>query len=438
MAPVRSEPLEGNYFVSTYPPFSCWDAAGAERFAAALDVRSSARQEPPPLGLYVHVPFCVERCLYCYYLSHAGAGSWIDDYLAALAREAELLARRPALAGRSPDFVYFGGGTPSLLSVVRVRRLFEALRRTLWLEPSALEVTFECAPRSVNAEKLAVLRELGVTRLSMGVQQLDDEVLSRNGRVHRVADVERAWERIATAGFDVVNLDLIAGLLGETEASFEATLDTVLAWRPQSVTIYLLEMPRNTPLYRAYRAGRVEGELPTWPVKRARAARAFERLAEAGYVRRSAYAAVRDPIRHRFLYQDLQYHGADLLGLGVASFSHFQGCAQQNLASLDAYLEAVAAGRLPLWRGRELSAEERLVRELVLQLKLGRVDLAALSSRHGMDAQARFAEPLAVLEREGWACIADGVVEVTPGGLLRIDRELERFYLPEHRGVRYS
>ena len=442
MCPCESQPitgedterLDGSYFVSTYPPFSVWKREEVHRYIEALD----GAPTDATLGYYVHVPFCVERCPYCYYLSYAGrSGDDIAAYVDALLDEASLYAERRALAGRPPAFLYFGGGTPSLLPDGRVRELLAGLHERLDLS-EVREVTFECAPQSVTRSKLAVLRDSGVTRLSMGVQQLDAEVLAKSGRVHEVADVERAWAEITRTGFDIVNLDLMVGMVGESEASFFASLDTVIEMQPDSVTLYQLEIPLNTPLYRELSTGTSEEMPASWTVKRERLKAAFGRLEEAGYTVRSAYAAVRDPDRHAFLYQDAQYRGADLVGLGVASFSYLSGVHHQNLANLESYIEKMQDGGLPLGRAHSLSDDERLVRELVLQLKLGSVDIAALEARHGVDPAERFAGPLAELREAGWLEIKDGTVELTRDGLVRADHMLSRFYLPEHQSVRYS
>lgn len=423
----------GNYFVATYPPFSCWDRAGARSYRAELD---RPPRETTPLGLYVHVPFCEERCSFCYYLSHDDERDRVDAYLDALDREAGIVADLPAIRGRPISFAYVGGGTPSFLSTRRVERLLDDLHRHFDLTP-AREITFECAPRTVTAAKLGALRERGVTRLSVGVQQMDDEVLERNGRIHRVADVERAWERVREAGFPVVNLDLIAGLVGESESSFFGSVDRLIGMGPESITIYPLEIPLNTPLAADLRAGRIE-EPPGWERKRARLAVAFERLEKAGYTLRSAYTAVKDPDAHRFVYQDEQYGGADLLGLGVSSFSSIGAVQHQNPADLTAYLSAMQGADLPLWRGYRLSPDERAVREMVLQWKLGRVDRESFRRRHGVDPARRFAGPLRELDAAGLARVSPSAIELTRRGLLRADGCVSCFYQPAHQGIRYS
>lgn len=439
IAPVTpsGESLVGSYFVAAYPPFSQWTAGGLDQFRHVLS-QPPALPRRVPLGLYVHIPFCTERCNYCYYQSYAGkTRDQIDAYLDALLAELATYARQPALAGRVLDFVYFGGGTPSLLSTGRIRRLLRGLAQSVpW--NAVREVTFEGAPQTVTLPKLVELREAGVTRLSLGVQQLDDDVLARNGRIHSVRDVERAWADIQRAAFDVVNIDLMVGMVGETDESFHRSLDRVVEMAPDSVTIYQLEIPSNTPLYLAIRTRPPEWHVPSWEVKRARLDEAFTKLEQAGYKLRSAYAAVRDPDRHRFLYQDEQYRGSDLLGIGVSSFSYLHGVHHQNLTPFEPYMQSLQAGRLPFGRAYALNEEERLVREFVLQLKLGRIELAPFRDKFGVEVDQYFAEPLARFRAEGWIEVDATSIQLTRQGLLRADRMVPSFYLPGHREVPYS
>jgi oxygen-independent coproporphyrinogen-3 oxidase len=281
------------------------------------------------------------------------------------------------------------------------------------------------------------MREAGVTRVSMGVQQLNDDVLKNSGRVHLVSDVERAFAEIGRARFDVVNVDLMIGLVGETDDSFHRSLDRVIEMSPDSVTLYQLEIPINTPLYRALRDGEIVIPPAGWDIKRGRLAAAFAHLEQAGYTVRSAYAAVRDPYRHRFLYQDLQYRGADLLGLGVASFSYFGGVHYQNVATLRGYSESIAGGQSPRRRAYALSDTERMVREFVLQLKLGRVDAHYFHDKFGVDVANHFAEPLAQFAERGWLTHDAERVALTREGLLVVDRLIRAFYLPDHSDVAY-
>lgn len=419
------EPTYGSYFVSAYPPFERWSAAEVAGLAPLL----TRRADTVLLGLYVHVPFCVQRCQYCYYLAQDGRDGERGTYLSALGAELELYARQPLLAGRTLDFVYFGGGTPSSLSVAEIERLLARLQASMpW--SSAREVTFECAPRSVTADKARALKAAGVSRISLGVQQLDDAVLARSGRVHLVADVERAHDVLRRTGFDVLNLDLMVGLPGEDEASFQRSLERVIALAPESVTLYPLEIPPSTPLYRRMQAEPACEVLATWPEKHARTERAFERLAAAGYELRSAYTAYRGAEKRAFVYQDEQYAGADLLGIGASAFSYLAGTHFQNASRLENYLETLSRGALPVSRAHALSASEHLVREFVLQLKLLRVPLAPLAQKFGRAPLEVFAAPLARFRAAGFLEVTPEAVTLTRSGIPRVDRMLPAFYLP--------
>ncbi len=433
----REQSPTGNYFVATYPPFSTWSDRDIPLFNQMLASAPPQRCDGV-FGVYVHIPFCVKRCQYCYYMSQANKSEQdISDYVNAISAELAMYRELPATADRTAAFVYFGGGTPSLLAERDIARLMRGVRDVFPPSP-ACEITFECAPRSATASKLRVLRDGGVTRISLGVQHVGDHVLKANGRVHLVDDIRRAYDNIRNAQFEYVNLDLIAGLIGETDESFMASLDRVLKMRPESVTIYPLEVPHNTPLYQATAGDGDRCELPSWRVKYARLQDGFEYLERFGYTVRSAYAAVRDPMRHAFQYQDNQYHGANLLGLGASSFSYMEGMHAQNIPSVSQYRRRLQAGELPIHRCRELSVEEQFTREFILQLKLGGASAQYFHDKFQVDITSRYEETLARLEDQGLLVVDDGGVTMTRSGLVRVDRIIPAFYLPDHRSVPYA
>ena len=429
------EPSDGNLFVSAYPPFSSWKPGRLSCLEKVL-LTPPQNGHDVPLGLYVHIPFCLQRCEFCYYRSIANPTSeTIDLYVEAVLEEFRLYGEAPALTGRRPTFAYFGGGTPALLSPCQIKRLFGGIQSVFpWTDIQ--EVTFECSPKTATRDRLETLREAGVTRISMGVQQMNDSVLQQSGRVHLVDDIRRAYEEIRRHDFEVVNLDLMAGLVGETQQSFFDSLRDVISMTPDSITFSQLEIPANTPLFRAVHDGKVES-LASWDEKRSRLENAFDLLEGDGYSLRSAYAAVKDSSRHRFLYQDMQYHGCDVLGTGLASFSYLAGVHYQNVSVLRAYQEMLTAGRLPYHRGYVLSDEERMVREFVLQMKLGTVRTACFQTKFGVNVAERFAQALQRFSDAEWLSVSDDAITLTRQGLLRVDRLLPAFYLPEHRELTY-
>lgn len=427
------EPVAGNYFVAAYPPFSAWSA---DHVPACLEALEQPRTTG--LGLYVHLPFCRWKCDYCYYFSYiAQPAAVVDRYLDTVCRELELYARHPGVAGRPISFAYFGGGTPSTLSSDQLRKLGDCLQCVLSWD-AIEEVTFECAPRSVRDEFLEALREAGVTRLSMGVQSFDDHLLKLNGRVHLGSDVERAFGRLRAAGFDHVNLDLMCGMIGETEAQWHDSVRRMIALGPESVTIYQTEIPHNTKLYHDFKDGSLPVPPVSWDEKRARLDFGFRELEAAGYTVVSGYTAVKDPARHGFRYQEHLWFGDDMLGLGVAAFGYFGGFHLQNQVTIETYEAAVQAGEIPLKRALALTPRDRLVREFVLQLKLGHVAAAPFRERHGVELQQAFERPLRNLAAEGFLTCDEQGVHLTRAGLLRVDRLLPLFYDPQSRDRRYT
>ncbi len=429
----------GSYFVANYPPFSVWTKEAVEAHARPALARPAAAGVP--LGLYLHIPFCRKRCHFCYFRVYTDKNARdVADYLDSLVREWELYQAQAGLAGRPLDFVYFGGGTPSFLSTDQLESLVSRLSAlTPW--SGAEEITFECEPGTLAGDKLRAIRGLGTTRLSLGVENFDDHVLELNGRAHRSPEVFKAYATARELGFPQVNIDLIAGMLGETDANWEACVRRTVELEPDSITIYQMELPFNTTISRDLLQGkhRFGDPVADWATKRRWVEEAFEALEAAGYHVGSAYTAVKDSARTRFVYRDRLWQGADLVGLGVASFGHVNGVHLQNLDTWEAYGTLVGRGELPLSRAYRPSHEERAIRELVLQLKRGFVRPAYFRDKYGIGVLERFAEPLATLRDEGYLSQADAdLVALSREGLLRVDVLLPRFFLPEHRGIRYT
>ena len=428
----------GSYFVANYPPFSTWttDHVQTDALPALTGIPTDT-----PLGLYLHIPFCRKRCHFCYFRVYTNKNaSEVQEYLDVLGREWELYAEQPALVGRPLNFVYFGGGTPSFLSVRQLQSLVKRLNAvTPW--SAAEEVTFECEPGTLTEPKLAAIRDLGVTRLSLGIENFDDEILALNGRAHRSAEIFRSYAFARSINFPQINIDLIAGMLGETDDNWRRCITKTLELEPDSITIYQMELPFNTTISADVLegGGQFKENVATWSTKQRWVEEAFNQLERAGYSIGSAYTAVKDPTTTKFIYRDRLWQGADLAGLGVASFGHINGVHMQNLDSWDPYASAIRAGHMPLHRAYRPTAEERLIRELVLQLKLGSVQPSYFQKKYGIDIRSQFSEAFSSLKGDGYVGTAEGDrISLTRAGLLRVDSLLPRFFLPEHTDVRYT
>lgn len=342
------------------------------------------------------------------------------------------------IGGRKSSFVYFGGGTPSYLSANQLQQLTEGMKALLpWDEVE--EVTFECEPGTLTDHKLKAIRDLGVTRLSLGVENFDDHILEINGRAHRSKEIWRAYGYARELGFPQLNIDLIAGMVEENEANWRDCIRKTIDLSPDSVTIYQMEIPYNTTIYKEMKAeGRLVAPVADWEQKRDWVDDAFAELEKVGYTVASAYTAVKDKTKTRFVYRDKFWAGADLLALGVASFGHIGGTHYQNHHDFEPYVSSVNAGHLPVYRALTPTNDERLIREFVLQLKLGSVSPGYFMEKFGVDPRERFAEALQRLRDWGFAEIASDRIRLNREGLLQVDRLLHEFFLPEHRNARYA
>ncbi len=433
--PEKKQTEVGSYFVANYPPFSVWTPEHRPAIERALN---SAPRPDTPLGLYLHIPFCRKRCKFCYFRVYTDKNAdEIEGYLAALSREIALYAKREGFGGRQFEFVYFGGGTPSYLSNAQLERLVERINEN-WTWEAAREVTFECEPGTLKLSKLQTIKKLGVTRLSLGVEHFDDEVLSINGRAHKSPEIERAYRWAREVGFPQINIDLIAGMLGETEDKWKYAVTKAIELDPDSVTIYQMEVPFNTGIAKEARSTGGVSPVASWETKRRWVDYAFGQFEAAGYVVSSGYTLVK-PERHAgFVYRDSLWRGADLVGTGVASFGHFQGVHYQNVDTWEQYISRLDAGELPFNRAFPVSPKQLLIREMILLLKTGKLDAGYFRAKFAAEITSEFREGFDSLVQEGYATISGDSIELTRPGILRVDSLLPRFFEPEFRNIRYT
>ncbi len=438
-SPQDEQTEVGSYFVANYPPFSVWT-----NDAVATDAREALNRAPvpgTPLGLYMHIPFCRKRCHFCYFRVYTDKNAKeVQSYLDLLVREWELYAATPAIHGRRTNFVYFGGGTPSFLSTSQLQGLVERLK-AIQSWDDAEEITFECEPGTLTEHKLKAIREMGVTRLSLGVENFSDRILELNGRAHRSPEIGRAYQFARELGFPQINIDLIAGMLGETEDNWRECIEKTLALDPDSVTIYQMELPFNTTISGDIlkQTGKFDETVATWATKRRWVKEAFAALEAAGYTIGSAYTAVKNPGKTKFVYRDRLWQGADLAALGVASFGHINGVHLQNLDKWEDYARAIEAGQIPLGRAYRPTDEERMIREFVLQLKKGAVAPSYFREKYHVDPLVRFGDGLQAIDGRGYLAQATSDrIALTRDGLMRVDVLLPHFFLPQHAGIRYT
>jgi len=426
----------GSYFITNYPPYSQWNKADLPAVKTALD---NPPREETPLGLYLHIPFCRKRCKFCYFKVFTDVNAAdVQRYVDALCDEISMVSKLTVMGDRQFRFVYFGGGTPSFLSPKQLTKLADRLRQHISWD-GAEEVTFECEPGTLSETKVKTLRDvLGVTRVSLGVENFSDQVLEENGRAHLSKQVFNAWEWITAADFPNVNIDLISGMVGESWDNWKKNIRQTIDLSPESVTIYQMELPFNTLYSKDILNTDAESPVADWETKRAWVQYAFDEFQQAGYSISSGYTVVKDPQKVNFSYRDNLWQGADLLATGIASFGHVSGVHYQNLPVLEQYLGTIESGKLPLGRGFVPTNHQRLVRELVLLLKRGYLDAGYFRDKFGIEIVEMFADQWKDHIANQFVKIDGDMIRLTTAGLLQVDGLLPAFFEPEHQGVRYT
>ncbi|MGE5590411.1 MAG: radical SAM family heme chaperone HemW [Bacillota bacterium] len=352
-----------------------------------------------PLAIYVHIPYCARKCAYCDFNSYDRFGeAQVERYLAALRREMALAARRPEVAGRPVTSVFFGGGTPTVLSGGQLAGLLSALTGLFPLAPGA-EVTSEANPGTVDEAKLASMRQAGFNRLSLGVQARQDHLLERLGRIHRAPEVEAGVRAARRSGFGSVNLDLMYGLPGQTLADWRETLDWAVSLGPEHISAYSLIIEPGTPFGALHERGLLS--LPGEDLEAAMDEMTLEVLPRNGLepYEVSNFARSGYRCRHNLVY----WHNEEYLGLGAGAFSFLGGERFWNLRRPQDYEAAVLEqDRLPVEDRERPDRATSMGETVMLGLRLtDGLELERFRRRFGTSLQEAYPAVLEKLVRQG-------------------------------------
>ncbi len=365
------------------------------------------------VGIYVHCLFCLRRCPYCDFNVAIYREDRVAPFVAALQGELSRYAALP-WAGRVPAVsLFFGGGTPSLLPPPAIGALVATARRGLALAPDA-EVTLEANPEDLDRARLAGFRDAGVTRLSLGVQALDDPLLRRLGREHSAATARRAFEHARAAGFDNVSVDLLYGGPDHDLAAWRRTLDEALAWRPEHLSAYALTLEPGTAFGRRPPAG-----LPDDGAVTAQYGLLCERASAAGLERYeiSNFARPGFRSRHNLLY----WRREEYLGLGPGAHAALGAARFGNVRAHTRYRDAIGAGRWPIaWR-EALTPRQVRGERIILGLRLAEGIPRAWVEGHLAGEAGRFGRALERYVESGLLEVRDGRLALTPRGVLLSD-----------------
>jgi len=365
-------------------------------------------------GIYLHIPFCVKKCDYCDFTSFANAGA-LDGYVEALLHEIELTAQ----TGEYPasfDTVFFGGGTPSLLSGEQMQRLMEALRTYFPIQMDA-ECSMECNPGTASKGNLAAYYTAGINRLSIGLQSTNDALLCGIGRIHTFAQFLDTLNWAREAGFTNINADVMHGLPDQTQEQYLDTLKTVCYLEVQHVSSYALTLEEHTPLYARVAGGRTK--LPDEDTVADMQDAGIDYLEARGYHRYeiSNFAREGYECRHNLTY----WKNGEYVGLGLAAHSAVRQkvwTRYANTTSLEEYLRLLRKGRLPRTETIRLQSGEEMFESIMLGFRLTRgIDRAAFSARFGVDVVEAFPRAVDSLKKRDWVVETPDYITLNRRGL---------------------
>jgi oxygen-independent coproporphyrinogen-3 oxidase len=383
----------------------------------------------PITSLYVHVPFCVRKCLYCAFYSELSSGELIERYVGALIRELERVA-----ADLRPRTIFFGGGTPSLLNLRQWERIFGAMERLRlsW----ATEWTVECNPATVSLDKAKLLRSGGVNRVSLGVQSFDEALLERLGRVHSRQMVFDSFDILRQAGFDNVNLDLMFAIPGQTLAAWRQTLAEAAAMGSEHLSTYEVIYEEDTPLYDQLQAGKVDVDedlacaMYEELIERATHA-GFQQYEVANFARTTTInnqlSTIDFPTR-ACLHNVNYWRGGGFYGLGPSATTYVRGVRTKNGSNTQQYCELLEQGRRPLESREELLPLARAGETAAFGLRMAAGwPFEQFQQVTGYDLRREWAEDMGQLAEQGRGRILHDRFQLTREGLRFADAAAQLF-----------
>ncbi len=360
-------------------------------------------------GLYIHIPFCKRKCNYCDFASFCGKESQIDAYLGALAHEAVLYKETGC------NTLYVGGGTPSILNDGQLHRLAKIIRKNFCSVSQFKESTFEANPESLTQSKTDTLRALGFNRLSIGLQSFNHAELKILGRIHTAEQFMQAFQAARQSGFENINVDLMAGLPGQTLSSFTSSLQRVLELRPEHLSVYGLQIEEGTPFFE-------RGVVCDQSLMRTMLEKAHELVCAGGYhhYEISNYALPGKESLHNLNYW--QY--GEYIGLGSAAASYRLGKRKQNTPSLEEYIFDLENGKTPIVFTEKLTGQAKEGEKLMLAFRmLDGVELTEEQHRY-------FGAEIDKHIQKGLLCQAGKKVKLTREGLYLANEVMRSFVAP--------
>ncbi|PLS15176.1 coproporphyrinogen III oxidase [Bacillus sp. M6-12] len=362
---------------------------------------------------YIHIPFCEHICHYCDFNKVYLHGQPVEEYLSMLKKEFQLSLREYPVDSLKTIFV--GGGTPTSLDEKQLSFFVDSIQNELPYDRNAVEFTFEANPGDLSEEKLAILHQAGVNRLSFGVQSFNEELLKKIGRTHRVEDIYASIEKAKKVGFQNISIDLIYGLPGQTMEDFEDTLAKALELELEHYSSYSLIVEPKTVFYNLMQKGRLS--LPPQEIEARMYERVMDEMVKHGYIQYeiSNYAKPGYESKHNLTY----WNNEEYFGFGAGAHGYTGGKRKANYGPLKKYISPLQEGRLPLIETHEVSKQEKMEEEMFLGLrKMEGVSSTSFKEKFGSPLSDIFGQQLIELQKRGLLEERSGTYLLTRNGKL--------------------
>lgn len=414
--------LKREDFINQYPPLNDMNKA---------EVKEMWKKDI--LHLYIHIPFCVGKCGFCYYKSVSTGNKGVpDEYVKALRKEILKYADMPEIKSKQVRSLYIGGGTPTLLSEQQMKSILEPIMTNFQFTPD-FEFCSEARPGAeTTLEKLEVLKGYGMNRLSLGVQSLSRDILKSNNCNHGVEEFYTVFEYARKCGVKTINTDLMSGLVDQSLEDFLDTVKGMIKLRPENVAIYKMEVYLNNSLYKKLREGSIKLASDEEEIDQVR--KGYRLLEEAGYILANHFSFMSSP-EHDHLQRRGVWDGEDMLGVGASAHSCVNSYMFQNESRIDYYMRAVENEETAVFRAHHVSRKEEMAQRAVLGLKNLSIDRKRFICDFGIDILDIFPKELEMLRREGFINIREDKIESTFEGALFADDIARELYLPQHKSM---
>ncbi len=376
------------------------------------------------ISMYVHIPFCLKKCYYCDFVSYPAGGYCTEEYTDALVEEMKLYS------GYRLGTIYIGGGTPTCLEEKSLEKIFQEIYR-YYDTGNCSEITIEANPGTLSRGKLTTLRDMGVNRLSIGLQSWHDHELRGLGRIHAREDFVRNYLEAREAGFGNINIDLMFSIPGQTLDSWMDTLEEVVSLQPEHISCYSLKIEEGTPFHRMLAEGRLE-EVDQ-DIDREMYCRAVKFLEAKGYGRYEISNFAREGFRcvHNMNY----WNNRPYIGLGVAAHSFLDNCRYWNVTDVNDYCLSVKEGRSPRAGKEHIDRGTEIFETVFLKLRTSEgIVFEEFEDRFGVDMRDLYRYQLENLQRQGLLFMGDRSVRLTPYGIDVSNRVFQEFMPPVEAG----